>query len=87
MTGWRIGIHSCTTLDCQSMQQTQGQYTSGASSIAPKAATAAFAGDQSCVEERCVKLSRRRDLIIKLCKEIPNIEINVPDGAFYVFLK
>ena len=30
---------------------------------------------------------RRRDLIIKLCKEIPNIEINVPDGAFYIFPK
>lgn len=87
MTGWRIGFIAAPLWIAKACNKLQGQYTSGASSIAQKAATAAFAGDQSCVEEMCQNFLRRRDLIIKLCKEIPNIEINVPDGAFYVFPK
>jgi len=87
MTGWRIGFIAAPLWIAKACNKLQGQYTSGASSIAQKAATAAFAGDQSCVEEMRQNFLRRRDLIIKLCKEIPNIEINVPDGAFYVFPK
>jgi aspartate aminotransferase len=63
----------------------QGQYTSGPSSISQKASVAAFDGDQTCVEEMRKAFFRRRDLIVGLCKEIPGIRINVPDGAFYVF--
>ena len=28
---------------------------------------------------------RRRDLIVSLLREMPNVEVNVPEGAFYVF--
>ncbi len=87
MTGWRIGFIAAPLWIAKACNKLQGQYTSGASSIAQKAAAAAFAGDQNCVEEMRLNFLRRRDLIIKLCKEIPNIEINIPDGAFYVFPK
>jgi aspartate aminotransferase len=63
----------------------QGQYTSGPSSIAQKASVAAFNGDQSCVEQMRTAFQRRRDLVVSLCRDIPGIRLNVPDGAFYLF--
>lgn len=30
---------------------------------------------------------RRRDLIVSLAKDIPGLEVNVPQGAFYLFPK
>lgn len=85
MTGWRIGFIAAPLWIAKACNKLQGQYTSGASSIAQKAAVAAFAGDQSCVEEMRKAFLRRRDLVISLCKEIPGMKLNVPEGAFYLF--
>lgn len=85
MTGWRIGFIAAPLWIAKACNKLQGQYTSGASSIAQKAAVAAFSGDQTCVEEMRKAFLRRRDLVIKLCKEIPGIKLNVPQGAFYLF--
>ena len=63
----------------------QGQYTSGPSSIAQKAAEAAYLGDQTCVEEMREAFQRRRDLVVALTKEIEGLKVNEPTGAFYVF--
>lgn len=85
MTGWRIGFIAAPLWIAKACNKLQGQYTSGASSIAQKAAVAAFEGDQTCVEEMRKAFLRRRDLVIELCKEIPGMKINVPQGAFYLF--
>lgn len=85
MTGWRIGFIAAPLWIAKACNKLQGQYTSGASSIAQKAAVAAFAGDQSCVEEMRKAFLRRRDLVISLCKEIPGMKLNIPEGAFYLF--
>lgn len=85
MTGWRIGFIAAPLWIAKACNKLQGQYTSGASSIAQKAAVAAFAGDQSCVEEMRKAFLRRRDLVISLCKEILGMKLNVPEGAFYLF--
>lgn len=85
MTGWRIGFIAAPLWIAKACNKLQGQYTSGASSIAQKAAVAAFTGDQTCVEEMRKAFLRRRDLVIDLCKDIPGIQMNVPEGAFYVF--
>jgi aspartate aminotransferase len=63
----------------------QGQYTSGPSSIAQKAAVAAYTGSQECVAEMGAAFERRRDLIVGLLKEIPGLNVNNPMGAFYIF--
>ena len=63
----------------------QGQYTSGASSIAQKAAEAAYLGEQQCVEDMRLAFQRRRDLIVKLASEIEGFKVNKPEGAFYLF--
>ncbi|MDR1814851.1 MAG: pyridoxal phosphate-dependent aminotransferase [Tannerella sp.] len=85
MTGWRIGFIAVPLWIAKACNKLQGQYTSGASSIAQKASVAAFNGDQSCVETMRQAFQRRRDLIVKLCSEIPDIKVNNPQGAFYVF--
>lgn len=85
MTGWRIGFLAAPLWIAKACSKLQGQYTSGASSIAQKAAVAAFSGDQSCVEEMRKAFERRRDLIFGLVSEIPGMKVNKPDGAFYLF--
>lgn len=85
MTGWRIGYIAAPLWIAKAVNKLQGQYTSGASSIAQKAAEAAYAGPQECVEEMRQAFNRRRDLIVGLMKEIPGLQVNVPDGAFYLF--
>ena len=87
MTGWRIGFVAAPLWLAKACNKLQGQYTSGPSSIAQKASVAAFAGPQDCVEEMRKAFERRRDLIVKLAKEIPGLEVNVPEGAFYLFPK
>ncbi|MDR2969444.1 MAG: pyridoxal phosphate-dependent aminotransferase [Tannerellaceae bacterium] len=85
MTGWRIGFIAAPLWIAKACNKLQGQYTSGASSIAQKASVAAFSGDQSCVEEMRKAFLRRRNLVLDICKDIPGIKLNIPQGAFYLF--
>ncbi|MDH6305917.1 aspartate aminotransferase [Parabacteroides sp. PF5-5] len=85
MTGWRIGFIAAPLWIAKACNKLQGQYTSGPCSVAQKASVAAFNGPQECVAEMRKAFLRRRDLVINLCKDIPGIKINVPQGAFYVF--
>lgn len=87
MTGWRIGYIAAPEWIVKGCNKLQGQYTSGPCSVSQKAAEFAYTADQSCVEEMRVAFERRRDLIVKLAKDIPGLEVNVPEGAFYLFPK
>ena len=85
MTGWRIGFLAAPLWIAKACNKLQGQYTSGSSSIAQKAAEAAFSGSQECVETMRQAFERRRDLVVSLLGEIPGLRINHPEGAFYIF--
>lgn len=85
MTGWRIGYLAAPLQIAKAVSKLQGQYTSGASSIAQKAAEAAYDGSQECVDEMRKAFHRRRDLIVELAREIPGWKVNEPQGAFYLF--
>ena len=85
MTGWRIGYLAAPLWLAKAVTKLQGQYTSGPSSIAQKAAEAAYNGSQQCVEDMRVAFERRRNLVVSLFKEIPGMRVNIPDGAFYLF--
>lgn len=85
MTGWRIGYLAAPTAIAKAVTKLQGQMTSGASSIAQKAAEAAYNGPQECVAEMCRAFRRRRDLVYALAKEIPGWKTFMPMGAFYLF--
>lgn len=87
MTGWRIGFAAGPEWIIKACNKLQGQYTSGPCSVSQKAAEAAYTGTQAPVEEMRKAFERRRDLIVKLAKEVPGFEVNVPQGAFYIFPK
>ena len=87
MTGWRIGFIAGPEWIVKGVNKLQGQYTSGPCSVSQKAAEAAYAGTQAPVEEMRRAFERRRDLIVRLAKEVPGLEVNVPEGAFYLFPK
>ena len=87
MTGWRIGYIAAPEWIVKGCNKLQGQYTSGPCSVSQKAAEFAYTASQECVEEMRKAFERRRDLIVKLAKDIPGLEVNVPEGAFYLFPK
>lgn len=85
MTGWRVGYMAGPTEIAKAVTKLQGQYTSGASSIAQKAAEAAYTGSQECVAEMRKAFERRSKLIVELARQIEGWNVNVPQGAFYLF--
>lgn len=85
MTGWRIGYCAAPLWLAKAVTKLQGQYTSGSSSIAQKAAETAYNGPQDCVREMNEAFLRRRDLVVEMARQIPGLECNVPQGAFYLF--
>ena len=87
MTGWRIGYIAAPEWIVKGCNKLQGQYTSGPCSVSQKAAEFAYTQSQQCVEEMRQAFERRRNLIVELAKQIPGLEVNVPEGAFYLFPK
>ena len=87
MTGWRIGYLAAPQWIVKAVSKLQGQQTSGPCSVSQRAAMAAYDGPQECVEEMRQAFQRRRDLIVSLAREVPGFEVNVPQGAFYLFPK
>ena len=87
MTGWRLGWIAAPEWIAKGINKLQGQYTSGTCSVSQMAAVAAYEADQACVADYREAFRRRRDLIVRLAKEIPGLEVNVPQGAFYLFPK
>ena len=87
MTGWRIGFLAAPKWIVSACSMLQGQYTSGPCSVSQKAAEEAWRGSQACVEEMRQAFERRRNLLVGLLREIPGLEVDVPDGAFYLFPK
>ena len=87
MTGWRIGFIAALEWIVKACNKLQGQYTSGPCSVSQKAAEAAYTTSQECVETMRKAFERRRDLIVELASQIPGLEVNKPEGAFYLFPK
>ena len=87
MTGWRIGYIAAPEWIVKGCNKLQGQYTSGPCYVSQKAAQYAYEAEQACVEDMRKAFERRRDLIVSLAKDIPGLEVNVPQGAFYLFPK
>jgi aspartate aminotransferase len=85
MTGWRIGYMAGPEWLIKACSKLQGQMTSGATSIAMRAALEALEGDQSCVTEMRDAFLRRRDLILDHVMSIEGVKCATPGGAFYVF--
>jgi len=85
MTGWRIGYIGAPTWIAKACTKLQGQYTSGACSIAQKASVAALNSECDSITLMRDAFKRRRDIVYKLLLEIPGLKVNLPEGAFYFF--
>ena len=85
MTGWRLGWIAAPKWIASACNTLQGQYTSGPCSISQKASEAAYTGDQTCVGEMQKAFERRKNLVVKMAREIPGLKTNEPKGAFYIF--
>lgn len=85
MTGYRIGYMAGPAWLAKACTKLQGQMTTNASSISQRAALAALTMDNTYTKEMNKAFIRRRDLVLRLMKEIPGLKCNVPEGAFYVF--
>ncbi len=85
MTGWRLGYIGAPLEIAKACVKIQGQFTSGTCSITQRAAITALNADPSVLKPMQDAFRRRRDLLISLMKEVPNIKLNNPGGAFYLF--
>lgn len=85
MTGWRIGYMIGPQPIVAACEKLQGQFTSGANSIAQWAAVEAIDGDFKPTEAMVATFKKRRDFMLDLLREIPGLELDVPKGAFYLF--
>ena len=84
MTGWRIGYIGAPLWIAKACDKLQGQFTSGVSSIAQRAALAAIQSKSDSREKMKKAFLRRRDLICGLLIGIKGMKVRVPQGAFYV---
>lgn len=85
MTGWRVGYICAPLAIAKACEKIQGQFTSGGTGIAQRAALAGLVGDQGPTEEMAAAYLKRRDLVLELLRDIPGIKTHVPEGAFISF--
>jgi aspartate aminotransferase len=85
MTGWRIGYMAGPKDIAAACSKIQSQFTSGANSIAQKAAVAALMENPNIIKDMRDTFEKRRDLIFNLLSKIENLKVNKPQGAFYIF--
>jgi len=85
MTGWRVGYICAPVWMAKAVEKIQGQFTSGGTGIAQRAALAGISGDQTPTTEMANAYLRRRGLVLDLLRDIPGIKTHVPEGAFYFF--
>lgn len=85
MTGWRIGYIGAPEWIAKGCTKLQGQVTSGANAIAQRAVITALEAPVSKIQYMIDKFHERRDLVLQLLGEIEGFNLNVPEGAFYVF--
>jgi aspartate aminotransferase len=85
MTGWRVGYLCAPLFIAKAVEKMQGQFTSGGTGIAQRAALAGIEGDQTPSKEMADAYLRRRTLVLDLLQDIPGIKTHVPEGAFYFF--
>lgn len=85
MTGWRLGYIAAPVWITKAVTKLQGQFTSGATSVAQIASITALRGDHGPTEEMNKAFRRRRDLVLAHLDKINGVKCSVPQGAFYVF--
>jgi len=87
MPGWRLGYSAAVGEVISSIKSIQSHMTSGANAIAQKAGIAALTGSQEPLEQMRKEYQHRRDYAFNVLRSIPGIELEKPQGAFYLYPK
>lgn len=87
MTGWRLGYIAAPQWIAQACEKLQGQFTSGANAVAQRAAIAALEGGSALAATMLQAFEKRRNLLVQGLSAIPGMQVNKPQGAFYLFPK
>ncbi len=85
MTGWRIGYLGAPQDVADAISKIQDHSTSNPTSICQKAAIAALQAPDDFSRKMSAEFQKRRDFVVKKLREIKNLGVVVPQGAFYVF--
>ncbi len=85
MTGWRLGYMAAPVELIKACDKLQSQFTSGANSIAQRAAITALLADLSPSFEMVKAFKERKEYIIPALRAINGVRISEPEGAFYAF--
>lgn len=85
MTGWRMGWVVASEQIIKDLNKLQGHTVSCCVSFAQEGAVEALTGPQDSIREMVARFRIRRDMALDLLSEVPGLECNVPDGAFYLF--
>jgi aspartate aminotransferase len=85
MTGYRIGYIGAPKWICEACAKIQGQFTSGANSIAQKATITAVESGKNLVQYMVNAFKIRRNLVYNSLNKIEGIKVNLPEAAFYFF--
>ncbi|MFB6453629.1 pyridoxal phosphate-dependent aminotransferase [Chitinophaga sp. Hz27] len=85
MTGWRLGYLAAPLEIAKACDKIQSQFTSATCSITQRAAITALRGDLTTVDEMVAEFRKRREYIHEALKGIPGLQVNDPEGAFYMF--
>lgn len=85
MTGWRLGYMAAAEVIAKACEKVQGQFTSGANSIAQKAAVVALTTDLRPTTKMVQEFAERKKLVLELVRKIPTMRCPEPEGAFYIF--
>jgi aspartate aminotransferase len=87
MTGFRLGYAAGPKELIRNIIKLQSQSTAGVSSISQWAAVEALNGPQEFIPERAAAFQARRDRVLEMFKDIPGLQPNYPQGAFYLFVR
>lgn len=85
MTGWRLGYMAAPVALARACEKFQGQFTSGANSIAQRAAITAIHGDQEPTRSMTQAFKNRRGFMMRALSDMPGVRVSEPKGAFYMF--
>lgn len=85
MTGWRLGYMAAPQVIADACAKIQGQITSGATAFGQKAAEYALLADMTPTDKMREAFLKRRNMMIEMLSEIPGMQVNEPQGAFYIF--
>lgn len=85
MTGWRLGYIGAPTWIAKACTKIQGQFTSGATAFGQMAGAHALMSDMTPTHKMRAAFLKRRDMVIELLEAIPGMQVNRPEGAFYIF--